>query len=178
MIETMHASGGGPWSGPSFGNVKSHQPYCDGSDSESENMDSNHHCWTRVGGPLMRTASASLFVQEHGDHILHINKDDLTDEAEADGVLGHKELSDDRQINKVLNETPGCLNTRPIVKKANDGDTEDNECCINASGADSELALDTSSVWSGQPGHYLVQPNNQAGENYFLKNPLSAFAAI
>jgi hypothetical protein len=159
--------------------VKSHQPYCDGSDSESENMDSNHHCWTRVGGPLMRTASASLFVQEHGDHILHINKDDLTDEAEAGGVLGHKEPSDERQIiNKVLKKTPGCFNKKPTVKKGNDGDTEDNEGCINTSSADSELALDTSSVWSGQRGHYLVQPNNQAGENYFLKKSVSAFAAI
>lgn len=35
---------------------------CDGSDSESESIDLN--CWTRSGGPLMKTASAAKFIQD------------------------------------------------------------------------------------------------------------------
>ncbi|XP_019444014.1 PREDICTED: triacylglycerol lipase SDP1-like [Lupinus angustifolius] len=39
---------------------KSHRSIHDGSDSESESVDLN--TWTRSGGPLMRTASANMFI--------------------------------------------------------------------------------------------------------------------
>ena len=177
MIETVHTPGG-PWSGPAFGSVRSHQPFCDGSDSESENMDTNHHCWTRVGGPLMRTASASLFIQEQGgDHTLHINKEDLKphenvcDEAEISRLLGPKELSIGRQMNKIFDKALGHLNTKLAVKKFDDSDTEEHECCINSFSTNAELSLDLcnkSSVWAGQTGHYLLQPNDRAGQQIFF----------
>ncbi|KAI4348636.1 hypothetical protein L6164_009338 [Bauhinia variegata] len=47
-------------SGSTSKNWKTHRGTHDGSDSESESIDLNS--WTRSGGPLMRTTSASMFI--------------------------------------------------------------------------------------------------------------------
>ncbi|CAM6099233.1 unnamed protein product [Calypogeia fissa] len=53
---------GGPWGGPSVHKLK--PANLDGSDSDSgtENFESSNLSWTRVGGPLMKSASAQKFV--------------------------------------------------------------------------------------------------------------------
>lgn len=55
---------GGPWGGPSVYKLKPAYNSHDGSDSDSgtENFDSSNLSWTRVGGPLMKSASAQRFV--------------------------------------------------------------------------------------------------------------------
>jgi hypothetical protein len=50
---------GGPWGGPSLRKLRPVRVNHDGSDSD-DNMD--QLSWTRVGGPLMRTASAAKFI--------------------------------------------------------------------------------------------------------------------
>eukprot|EP01018_Ginkgo_biloba_P022737 Gb_39942 [translate_table: standard] len=61
LIESVSHQGG-PWGGPSGRTLRFARNTHDGSDSESENADLNVS-WTRIGGPLMRTASATKFIQ-------------------------------------------------------------------------------------------------------------------
>lgn len=64
IAERMQA--GGPWGGPSLHKLKQRCDRHDGSDSDSgaENMEPGNLSWTRVGGPLMKSASALKFVFE------------------------------------------------------------------------------------------------------------------
>ncbi len=52
---------GGPWGGPSLRKLRPVRISHDGSDSD-DSMDFSQLSWTRVGGPLMRTASAAKFI--------------------------------------------------------------------------------------------------------------------
>lgn len=60
VASSFHQGIGSTAGGPSGRNMRSHRNMHDGSDSESESVDVN--CWTRSGGPLMRTTSANKFV--------------------------------------------------------------------------------------------------------------------
>eukprot|EP01018_Ginkgo_biloba_P030970 Gb_17767 [translate_table: standard] len=72
---------GGPWGGPSGRTLRFSRSTHDVSDSESENMELNAS-WTRVGGPLMRTASATKFIQSF-DVDGELNKQCNRDEAQV-----------------------------------------------------------------------------------------------
>ncbi|XVF07151.1 hypothetical protein REPUB_Repub06bG0113900 [Reevesia pubescens] len=61
VTSSLHQGvGGSTGIPPSARNLRAHRSTHDGSDSESESVDL--HSWTRSGGPLMRTASANLFI--------------------------------------------------------------------------------------------------------------------
>ncbi|XVE52418.1 hypothetical protein DITRI_Ditri02bG0120400 [Diplodiscus trichospermus] len=60
VTSSLHQGVGGSTGIPPSRNLRAHRSTHDGSDSESESVDL--HSWTRSGGPLMRTASANLFV--------------------------------------------------------------------------------------------------------------------
>ncbi|XP_057830403.2 triacylglycerol lipase SDP1 isoform X2 [Cryptomeria japonica] len=92
---------GGPWGGPSGQPLRFSRNTYDGSDSESENIEINTS-WTRIGGPLMRTASATKFIQSFDvDPELNkqLNREDVeaNDSSENQEVLGS-------QINSYLTQ--------------------------------------------------------------------------
>ncbi|KAF8403589.1 hypothetical protein HHK36_011693 [Tetracentron sinense] len=61
ILSDVHQGAGGHMGVSSGRNLQIHCNIHDGSDSESESMDLN--TWTRSGGPLMRTASATKFME-------------------------------------------------------------------------------------------------------------------
>lgn len=61
VAPTIHQGvGGSTGAGPYGKNSRGHRNLQDGSDSDSESADLS--CWTRSGGPLMRTTSAEQFI--------------------------------------------------------------------------------------------------------------------
>ncbi|MCO5600954.1 hypothetical protein L7F22_055071 [Adiantum nelumboides] len=170
MIEALHASGG-PWAGPSIGTLKSARTYYDGSDSESENMDPTHCSWTRAGGPLMRSSSASQFIQEQGgEMILCLNKEDArshdsSDETEISHVasVGQtvqaplKEVCISRRGNKIFDKTFGVLKLN--TWKFEDSDGEEHDHCLS-SATPSPNSDGTFSGFNNKSGiHFVLQPS-------------------
>ncbi|GLJ36707.1 hypothetical protein SUGI_0738730 [Cryptomeria japonica] len=79
---------GGPWGGPSWRTLRFARNNPNGSDSESENVDSNVS-WTRVGGPLMRTASATTFIKSfdvEGEFNKQWNREEIQNEATSESL--------------------------------------------------------------------------------------------
>lgn len=163
MIESLHASGG-PWAGPSIGTLKVSRSYCDGSDSESDSIDLSHYSWTRAGGPLMRTTSASQFIQEQGGElVLQSNKDDVrshdsSDETDVSHVLlgpnaqaPLKEVCISRRGNKIFEKSFGGL--RLHTRKLEDSDGDEHEHCVSSAipSPNSEGALFAFNDKSGVP---------------------------
>lgn len=180
MIESLHSSGG-PWAGPSIGTLKSSRNnYCDGSDSESESMDLSHYSWTRAGGPLMRTASASQFIQEQGGElVLQMNKEevrshDSSDEAEVCHVsmfaqsiqASLKEACISKRGNTFFDKNLGRFSSKLHTKKLEDSDTDEHEHCVNSSitlpnsGGMSSDSNNKSTMSASQADHYLLQPSS------------------
>lgn len=134
IIELSSHAAGGPWGGPSTGTLKAARSYYDGSDSESENMELGHHSWTRVGGPLMRTASAAQFIQEQGGEItLHVNKEDIrshdsSDEAETFLTQSIQALvCMSKQDNKIFKRNTGGHSGIFHGRRSDDSDTDEHE---------------------------------------------------
>ncbi|CAL5356542.1 unnamed protein product [Camellia sinensis] len=61
VASSLHQGVAGSTGGHTGRNLWNHHIGHDGSDSESESVDLN--CWTRSGGPLMRTTSADKFIE-------------------------------------------------------------------------------------------------------------------
>lgn len=104
---TEHAARpGGPWGGPSGRSLKFSRNNHEGSDSESENPDIVPS-WTRIGGPLMRTASATKFIQSF-DIDAEFNKQSTRDEGQSHESPEINEAQISSSVNRVSSRDVLC----------------------------------------------------------------------
>lgn len=106
---TEHAARpGGPWGGSSGQSLKFSRNNHEGSDSESENPDIGPS-WTRIGGPLMRTASATKFIQSF-DIDAEFNKQSTRDEGQSHESPEINEAQISSSVNRVSSRDVLCNN--------------------------------------------------------------------
>ncbi|KAH7300351.1 hypothetical protein KP509_24G057900 [Ceratopteris richardii] len=144
IAESLNAAGG-PWGGPTIRTLKNARNNYDGSDSETESMDLSHYSWTRAGGPLMRTASASQFVQEQAAELhFYLNRDDARshDSSDETEILHPALMSPNAQApikevctsnrlgNKIFDKNLCVLQLKS--RKFEDSDGEDHEQSVHS----------------------------------------------